>query len=160
MANFFLVLVIRANVSSLLTYLNGWCRLHKVYRYAGMKDHELFYQKVGERIRTKRIARGLSQEGLAIAIGLKRPSMSNIEKGGGRISCCIRFAISRRHWTPRPMNCCLKFRCMAPSISPICALTQKRLGSSLKPASHQEVREATMAIRRRRGPSRPVPETA
>ena len=46
-----------------------------------MRDHELFYQKVGERIRTKRKARGLSQEGLATAIGLKRPSMSNIEKG-------------------------------------------------------------------------------
>jgi transcriptional regulator with XRE-family HTH domain len=46
-----------------------------------MKDHETFYRKVGERIRTKRKARGLSQEGLATAIGLKRPSMSNIEKG-------------------------------------------------------------------------------
>ena len=46
-----------------------------------MKDHELFYQKVGERIRIKRKERGLSQEGLAKAIGLKRPSMSNIEKG-------------------------------------------------------------------------------
>src|ERR1022692_3667425 len=46
-----------------------------------MKDHEVFYRKVGERIRTKRKARGLSQEGLATAIGLKRPSMSNIEKG-------------------------------------------------------------------------------
>jgi len=46
-----------------------------------MKDHELFYQKVGERIRVKRKERGLSQEGLAKAIGLKRPSMSNIEKG-------------------------------------------------------------------------------
>jgi transcriptional regulator with XRE-family HTH domain len=46
-----------------------------------MKDHEVFYRKVGERIRSKRKARGLTQEGLATAIGLKRPSMSNIEKG-------------------------------------------------------------------------------
>ena len=46
-----------------------------------MNDHELFYQKVGERIRIKRKERGLSQEGLAEAVGLKRPSMSNIEKG-------------------------------------------------------------------------------
>jgi transcriptional regulator with XRE-family HTH domain len=36
---------------------------------------------VGEIIRAKRKERGLSQEGLAKAIGLKRPSMSNIEKG-------------------------------------------------------------------------------
>ena len=46
-----------------------------------MKDHEVFYRKVGERLRGKRKARGLSQEGLATAIGLKRPSISNIEKG-------------------------------------------------------------------------------
>src|SRR5947209_19448929 len=46
-----------------------------------MSNSDLFYQKVGENIRTKRKERGLSQEGLAKAIGLKRPSMSNIEKG-------------------------------------------------------------------------------
>src|SRR5262249_16270464 len=46
-----------------------------------MNDHSAFYRKVGERIRARRKERGLSQEGLAKAIGLKRPSMSNIEKG-------------------------------------------------------------------------------
>jgi transcriptional regulator with XRE-family HTH domain len=46
-----------------------------------MNDPESFYKKVGETIRDKRKERGLSQEGLARAIGLKRPSMSNIEKG-------------------------------------------------------------------------------
>src|SRR6202451_3568384 len=46
-----------------------------------MNDHPDFYKKVGEVIRTKRKERGLSQEGLAKAVGLKRPSMSNIEKG-------------------------------------------------------------------------------
>jgi len=46
-----------------------------------MNDHEAFYKKVGEKIRDKRQERGLSQEGLAKAIGLKRPSMSNIENG-------------------------------------------------------------------------------
>lgn len=46
-----------------------------------MTDHDAFYRQVGERIRAKRRERGLSQEGLAIAVGLKRPSMSNIEKG-------------------------------------------------------------------------------
>lgn len=46
-----------------------------------MIDHGAFYKKVGENIRIKRKALGLSQEGLANAIGLKRPSLSNIEKG-------------------------------------------------------------------------------
>ena len=46
-----------------------------------MNDHPDFYKKVGEAIRVKRKERGLSQEGLAKAVGLKRPSMSNIEKG-------------------------------------------------------------------------------
>jgi transcriptional regulator with XRE-family HTH domain len=46
-----------------------------------MNDHDAFYKQLGERIRAKRLERGLSQEGLAKAIGLKRPSMSNIEKG-------------------------------------------------------------------------------
>ena len=46
-----------------------------------MSDHVPFYKKVGENIRAKRKAIGLSQEGLAKAVGLKRPSLSNIEKG-------------------------------------------------------------------------------
>ena len=46
-----------------------------------MNKPDVFYKKIGENIRAKRKERGLSQEGLAQAIGLKRPSMSNIEKG-------------------------------------------------------------------------------
>jgi transcriptional regulator with XRE-family HTH domain len=46
-----------------------------------MNDHSAFYRQVGERIRAKRNERGLSQDGLAKAVGLKRPSISNIEKG-------------------------------------------------------------------------------
>lgn len=46
-----------------------------------MDDHQAFYNKVGDNIRAKRKERGLSQEGLAKAVGLKRPSLSNIEKG-------------------------------------------------------------------------------
>jgi transcriptional regulator with XRE-family HTH domain len=46
-----------------------------------MNNHEAFYKRVGEKIREKREERGLSQEGLAKAVGLKRPSMSNIENG-------------------------------------------------------------------------------
>jgi len=45
-----------------------------------MNDRSAFYRQVGERIRAKRKERGLSQEGLAKAVGLKRPAMSNIEK--------------------------------------------------------------------------------
>src|SRR5437879_790530 len=46
-----------------------------------MNNPDVFYKKIGENIRAKRKERGLSQEGLAKAVGLKRPSMSNIEKG-------------------------------------------------------------------------------
>src|SRR5271155_5673981 len=46
-----------------------------------MNNLEAFYKKIGENIKAKRRERGLSQEGLAKAVGLKRPSMSNIEKG-------------------------------------------------------------------------------
>lgn len=46
-----------------------------------MNEHDAFYKRLGERIRARRQERGLSQEGLAKAVGLKRPSMSNIEKG-------------------------------------------------------------------------------
>lgn len=46
-----------------------------------MNNLDAFYKKIGENIRAKRKERGLSQEGLAKAVGLKRPSMSNIEKG-------------------------------------------------------------------------------
>lgn len=55
-----------------------------MYIHAGhqiMDKPDVFYRKVGENIRAKRKDRGLSQEGLAKAVGLKRPSMSNIEKG-------------------------------------------------------------------------------
>lgn len=46
-----------------------------------MNNLDVFYKKIGENIRARRKERGLSQEGLAKAVGLKRPSMSNIEKG-------------------------------------------------------------------------------
>jgi transcriptional regulator with XRE-family HTH domain len=48
---------------------------------ADMDNRDAFYRQVGMRIRDKRRERGLSQEGLAAAVGLKRPSISNIEKG-------------------------------------------------------------------------------
>ena len=46
-----------------------------------VSDHSGFYKKVGENIRNRRKILGLSQEELAKAVGLKRPSLSNIEKG-------------------------------------------------------------------------------
>jgi transcriptional regulator with XRE-family HTH domain len=48
---------------------------------APMNNPDLFYKKIGENIRAKRKERGFSQEVLAKAVGLKRPSLSNIEKG-------------------------------------------------------------------------------
>lgn len=46
-----------------------------------MNSTKDFYRMVGEKICAKRQDRGLSQDGLATAVGLKRPSLSNIEKG-------------------------------------------------------------------------------
>jgi transcriptional regulator with XRE-family HTH domain len=46
-----------------------------------MSKPDVFYKQVGENIRAKRKDCGISQDGLAKAVGLKRPSMSNIEKG-------------------------------------------------------------------------------
>lgn len=46
-----------------------------------MDNLDSFYRRVGENIRARRNELGLSQEGLAKAVGLKRPSISNIEKG-------------------------------------------------------------------------------
>lgn len=46
-----------------------------------MNKPDVFYKQVGENIRARRKALGLSQEALAKAVGLKRPSLSNIEKG-------------------------------------------------------------------------------
>ncbi len=66
------------NVLLLLTSIGGCCKLKTV---RDMNNHEAFYKRVGEKIREKREERGLSQEGLAKAVGLKRPSMSNIENG-------------------------------------------------------------------------------
>src|ERR1700722_2208137 len=54
------------------------------YSHAGariMNNPDAFYKQIGENIPAKRRERGLSQEGLANAVGLKRPSLSNIEKG-------------------------------------------------------------------------------
>ena len=50
-----------------------------------MKDHAAFYKQVGERIRKERTTRKVSQEALAMAVGLKRTSISNIEKGRQRL---------------------------------------------------------------------------
>jgi len=46
-----------------------------------MNKPDIFYKQIGENIRARRKVLGLSQEALAKAVGLKRPSLSNIEKG-------------------------------------------------------------------------------
>src|SRR5689334_9116626 len=45
-----------------------------------MEDQSAFYKQVGERIHAER-GKNLSQEALALAVGLTRSSISNIEKG-------------------------------------------------------------------------------
>jgi transcriptional regulator with XRE-family HTH domain len=45
-----------------------------------MQDQGAFYSQVGEKIRERR-GKNLSQEALAMAVGLTRSSISNIEKG-------------------------------------------------------------------------------
>lgn len=45
-----------------------------------------FYDHIGGRIRAARAAKGITQEKLAAAMGISRPSLANIEAGRQRIS--------------------------------------------------------------------------
>jgi len=66
---------------ALLTFRQGSATLHLESGVGDMNDHAAFYKRVGELIRAKRQEQGLSQDMLAKAVGLKRPTVSNIEKG-------------------------------------------------------------------------------
>lgn len=46
----------------------------------------LFYEVLGENIRKKRDACGLTQEALANKVGISRPSLANIERGRQRLT--------------------------------------------------------------------------
>jgi len=46
---------------------------------------EPIYAAIGERVRQRRLARGLSQRALAQLIAISRPSLANIETGRQRI---------------------------------------------------------------------------
>ena len=48
-------------------------------------SHSDFYGRFGQQLRQARIAAGLSQADLAVAIGLTRTSVSNIEKGRQKV---------------------------------------------------------------------------
>ena len=47
---------------------------------------ELKYKVLGERIREKRVKKGLTQDKLAAAIGVSNPHVSNIERGRTKVS--------------------------------------------------------------------------
>lgn len=49
------------------------------------RDEEAFYKAFGEAVRRARKERGLSQDALASAVGLKRTSIANIERGRQRL---------------------------------------------------------------------------
>ena len=46
-----------------------------------MAEHQLFYQKLGKRIRDARKSSQLTQEALGLKISLTRATVTNIEKG-------------------------------------------------------------------------------
>ena len=102
-----------------------------------------FYKKIGENIRAKRKERGLSQEGLAKAVGLKRPSISNIEKGRQNILlhtfCDIVDTLDsspnellpeRIRSGPHPM----------PDLTPYTKVVREFLEAALKPAEKEDIR--------------------
>lgn len=45
-----------------------------------------FYEALGESIRTRRNERQLTQEALALRVGISRPSLANIERGQQRLT--------------------------------------------------------------------------
>ena len=54
-------------------------------------NQALFYRELGERLRDVRLRVGLTQEALALAVGISRPSLVNIEQGGQE--CRLHLAI-------------------------------------------------------------------
>jgi len=51
----------------------------------GSLGTELVYRRFGQRLRSTRIRRSVSQQKLADAIGLQRTSVTNIERGHQRV---------------------------------------------------------------------------
>jgi transcriptional regulator with XRE-family HTH domain len=107
-----------------------------------MRDADGFYKKVGDNIRAKRKERGLSQEGLAKAVGLKRPSMSNIEKGRQNILlhtfCEIAEtlnlaanALLPERATPEPVN--------MPDLTSLTPTVREFVEAGLKTAEKEEI---------------------
>jgi hypothetical protein len=65
------MLVLSVSAMSWIVCSIGWFYIKRDSRRPDMNSTSDFYRKVGERIRAKRQERGLSQESLAIAIGLR-----------------------------------------------------------------------------------------
>jgi len=60
-----------------------------------MQDTAAFYKQVGQNIRRARVALQKTQDELAIAVGLPRTSISNIEQGRQQILLHTLFEIAR-----------------------------------------------------------------
>jgi transcriptional regulator with XRE-family HTH domain len=58
-------------------------------------DTDQFYADVGKRISARRKAAGLTQEALAAAMGMSRPALANIERGGQRLALHVALKLAR-----------------------------------------------------------------
>lgn len=54
-------------------------------KQGSLLENDEFYRELGRRIATKRRDQNKTQEQLAVAVGLSRTSLTNIERGGQRI---------------------------------------------------------------------------
>lgn len=61
------------------------CRTRVAYTKNMVEEEAGYYRELGQRIQRARIAKGLTQEGLASAVGLTRTSVVNIEKGRQKV---------------------------------------------------------------------------
>lgn len=58
-------------------------------------DPNQFYAEVGQRIAARRKASGLTQEALAATMGMSRPRLANIERGGQRLPLHVAIMFAR-----------------------------------------------------------------
>lgn len=61
-----------------------------------MKQRDAFYRDLGARIRSRRLELKITQVELAEAIGISRPSLTNIESGNQRLLVDQLFDISKK----------------------------------------------------------------
>ena len=89
------------------------------------------YTEIGRRIRNARVAKNLSQEGLAVGVGLTRTSITNIEKGRQKLLVHTLWAIARE---------------LSVDVSSLLPSVEEPFEEALKelPVEHQRVVKATL----------------